>query len=513
MFPRRNRASNSPSGLKSHSTSNLREGRLVDTKFVDITCAYLPRLADLTEKPVPRPETLPGEGARRYAARWMLTATVLFALVGVAFHFLNVGLEPGRVNWWYQFFTTGIGLSALVGLYWLRRSLTRAMLFFAWTAFCFIGGILVYDVLFRQSFVADTWLLSVAVFTVGLILGFRPAVQYATASTLLMLIVGVWQGVLAKMVLPSVLVFALALPSKVVERLIEESTEELETINQQLRAEIARRKQVERELRRYQEQLEALVKSRTAELETRNAELDAFAHTVAHDLKNPLAVILGYAETWQEYEKEGLLGAEHQEAVMGKIYMCARKMGDIIDGLLVLSGLREDKMVPEPLDMAAILESARLALENLVREHGAEVVLPARNEWPVVIGYAPWVEEIWINYISNAIKYGGRPPRVQVGFDVPDGDRGYARFWVRDNGRGLTPEEQERLFLPFTQLAQKVPGGHGLGLSIVHRITQRLGGEVGVQSQPGAGSLFYFTLPLTNQRPEKDSPRVLQEQA
>jgi signal transduction histidine kinase len=108
------------------------------------------------------------------------------------------------------------------------------------------------------------------------------------------------------------------------------------------------------------------------------------------------------------------------------------------------------------------------------------------------LGYGPWVEEVWANYVSNAIKYGGTPPRVEVGAtSLPDG---MVRFWVRDNGPGIAPENQARLFAEFERLQTKAEG-HGLGLSIVKRIVQRLGGQVGVESQAGQGSTFSFTLP------------------
>jgi two-component system sensor histidine kinase/response regulator len=100
---------------------------------------------------------------------------------------------------------------------------------------------------------------------------------------------------------------------------------------------------------------------------------------------------------------------------------------------------------------------------------------------------------VWANYISNAIKYGGRPPHIELGATAQDD--GMVRFWVRDNGAGLTPEEQTRLFIPFTRLDQVQVKGHGLGLSIVRRIVGKLGGQVGVESQVGQGSVFSFTLP------------------
>jgi signal transduction histidine kinase len=105
---------------------------------------------------------------------------------------------------------------------------------------------------------------------------------------------------------------------------------------------------------------------------------------------------------------------------------------------------------------------------------------------------------VWFNYISNALKYGGERPRVELGVEVKDAAdaaSNMACFWVRDDGPGIAPEDQARLFTPFERLGQARTEGHGLGLSIVQRIVKRLDGEVGVDSRPGGGSTFYFTLP------------------
>ena len=117
------------------------------------------------------------------------------------------------------------------------------------------------------------------------------------------------------------------------------------------------------------------------------------------------------------------------------------------------------------------------------------------DHWPIALGYSPWIEEVWVNYISNAIKYGGRPPRVELGATVQAD--GMVRFWVRDDGSGLTPAEQAQLFVPFTRLNKTPAKGNGLGLSIVRRIVEKLGGQVGVESEglPGRGCVFSFTLP------------------
>jgi len=146
-----------------------------------------------------------------------------------------------------------------------------------------------------------------------------------------------------------------------------------------------------------------------------------------------------------------------------------------------------------PVDMGSIVNQVLERLQYLIEPSQATIHYP--EEWPQGIGYAAWVEEVWANYISNGIKYGGQPPRVELGATISEEPQEQVRFWVRDNGPGLTPEEQGRLFTPFTRLDQTRARGHGLGLSIVRRIVDKLNGSVGVESQIGAGSTFWFTLP------------------
>ena len=238
-------------------------------------------------------------------------------------------------------------------------------------------------------------------------------------------------------------------------------------------------------------QAEEALRQYAAELQTRNDELDAFAHTVAHDLKSPLSLIIGYADILIEMEAASLAGASRQPYLQ-IIGQTADKINNIIEELMLLAEVRKGRVDLQPLNMHRIALEARARLNYLISVQQAEVVLP--GDWPIAVGYGPWVEEVWINYLSNAIKYGGRPPRVELGADDDPID-GQVRFWVRDNGPGLTPEQQSQLFTPFTQLAQVRATGHGLGLSIVRRIVEKLGGTVGVESTIGQGSTFYFTLP------------------
>jgi PAS domain S-box-containing protein len=245
--------------------------------------------------------------------------------------------------------------------------------------------------------------------------------------------------------------------------------------------EIADRMRAEAALRRY-----------NVELEARNAELDAFAHTVAHDLKNPVTSMVGYADVLKK-NYATLPEGMHQEFLQ-VIARSAHKMASIIDELLLLSSVRGMKEIDmQPLEMGRLVAEARGRLLHSIEEHEGEISLP--DSWPIALGYGPWVEAVWTNYISNALKYGGQPPKVELGAMVQE--NGWVRFWVRDNGPGLSREEQARLFTPFERLHQVRAEGHGLGLSIVQRIVKRLGGQVGVDSDgiPGQGSTFYFTLP------------------
>jgi signal transduction histidine kinase len=239
-------------------------------------------------------------------------------------------------------------------------------------------------------------------------------------------------------------------------------------------------------------QSEEALRQYTTQLQTRNKELDAFAHTVAHNLKVPLTSIIGYNEVLRK--EWDILSGEEQQELSQTITDTAFKMNKIINELLLLAEVRskEDVQV-EPLDMALIVSAAKERLAYMIEQHQSEIILP--DAWPTALGYGPWIEEVWVNYISNAITYGGRPPRVELGATPLTNDQ--IRFWIHDNGPGLSAEEQAQLFHSFTQLSQIRVTGHGLGLSIVRRIIRKLDGQVGVESEgiPGRGSLFFFTLP------------------
>ncbi|MCP4536652.1 MAG: response regulator, partial [Chloroflexi bacterium] len=149
------------------------------------------------------------------------------------------------------------------------------------------------------------------------------------------------------------------------------------------------------------------------------AELDAYAHTVAHDLRNPLSAVIGLSNVLRD--KAGEISDQARHDFMTTIEQSGIRMQNIINELLLLASVREMKEIKvQALDMARIVVEVRERLAYLIEEHQADVILPRQESWPTALGYGPWVEEVWANYVSNAIKYGGKLPRVELGFDRVD---------------------------------------------------------------------------------------------
>ncbi len=159
-------------------------------------------------------------------------------------------------------------------------------------------------------------------------------------------------------------------------------------------------------------------------------DLDSFAQTVAHDLKNPLTTILGFATMLADHQAK--IPPERQKEALQSIVKTSLKMNNIIQELLLLAVVRQSEVKTGPIQMANIVSAAKQRLWGVIADAQAEILIPEPSSWPKVIGYASWVEEVWINYISNAIKYGGNPATVELGADStynksPSG-RNMARF-------------------------------------------------------------------------------------
>ena len=233
-----------------------------------------------------------------------------------------------------------------------------------------------------------------------------------------------------------------------------------------------------------------LLKNEILENERLIADLDAYARSVAHDLKNPIGGVIGLTE----FIKEDILNQKQDQAfeLLDILNEQGHKMLTIVDELLLLSRIRKEDIQPIEIDMHSIVNDAINRLRQQVKDRGAKFKLP--EKWPVVKGNPQWIEEVWVNLISNAIKYGGDPPEIIIGTEKMIS--GWNRFWIQDNGNGLPAELYEKLFTDFERLGQQTVEGHGLGLSITKRIIEKLGGQVLVSSKniPGKGCIFSFTL-------------------
>jgi light-regulated signal transduction histidine kinase (bacteriophytochrome) len=153
------------------------------------------------------------------------------------------------------------------------------------------------------------------------------------------------------------------------------------------------------------------LRQRIAELEARNKDLEAFSHTVAHDLKAPLCTLAGYTDFLRI--EHTMLNASELKRYLERVHRSALGLSDIIDDLLLLAGLRLTQPEIDRLDMAGIVGGALNRLAHRIERDGAQIV--SAETWPVAVGYGPWIATVWANYIDNAIKYGGRPAFVELG--------------------------------------------------------------------------------------------------
>ncbi|VAW39674.1 hypothetical protein MNBD_CHLOROFLEXI01-336 [hydrothermal vent metagenome] len=238
------------------------------------------------------------------------------------------------------------------------------------------------------------------------------------------------------------------------------------------------------------------VNSRVNELETQNLALNDFAHTVAHQIQGLLGQMVGYASLIDSHYQDQL--NKSARAAVDRIMQSGYKMNNVITELLFLASMRSNDIQIGELDNRRILAEVLKRLHYQIRATEAKIIVPKR--WPAALGYSPWIEEVWLNYISNGLKYGGdelNPPHLQLGAEKEG--NGMIRFWVKDNGSGISLIDQKRLFKPHTRVTSRKVRGEGVGLSIVWQIVKKCGGNVGVDSTEGAGSCFWFTLPESKQ--------------
>lgn len=253
------------------------------------------------------------------------------------------------------------------------------------------------------------------------------------------------------------------------------------------------RKQADAALHRLTLELEERVRTRTAELVDMNVELEAFSYTVSHDLRAPLRAIQGLAQAlYEDYgDKIDARGLEYAQ----RLVSAAERMDGLIQDLLGYSRLTRAALRPEHVDLSTVLDDAREQLAADILRSGAR--LTVKHPLPPVLAHRATLTQAVSNLLGNAIKFvaPGAQPKIAVWAEIR-GDS--VRVWIEDDGIGIDPEHYERVFRAFERLhGSETYPGTGIGLAIVRKGMERMGGHAGVESSADHGSRFWIELPLS----------------
>ena len=274
------------------------------------------------------------------------------------------------------------------------------------------------------------------------------------------------------------------------KQLLEEMALDVSFALETIRGEAARR-EAEAEVRRLNADLERRVEERTAELASAVRELETFAYSVSHDLKAPLRAIDGYSHLLVEEHGRSLdaKARDYLERVRGG----ARRMGELIDALLSYSRVDRRALQPETISLAECVRTVLGHLQEEVSSTGASVT--AAVDGLVVRADREGLAIVLRNLLGNALKFrrGTESPRIEIGGEAGDG---ICRFWVRDDGVGFDPAYRDRIFDIFQRLhRQEEFPGTGIGLALVRKAVERMGGSIRAEGVPGRGATFFVELP------------------
>ncbi len=260
--------------------------------------------------------------------------------------------------------------------------------------------------------------------------------------------------------------------------------------------EVAARKKAESDLRHARDELartnldlEDRVRERTERLHETISELEAFSYTVSHDLRAPLRAMYGYSDALTEVLAARLAPEEKEQ--LARISRAAHRLDGMIRDVLRYSRVSRAEITLRPMDLTAAIQT--VIDENEVLRPFADrvkVVGPV----PMIKGHEMLLEQCIANLLLNAVKFveRGVPPQVRI---LAEKRGNIVRVWFEDNGIGIAPEQTKRLFAMFERIhPASLFEGNGVGLAIVKRAATRLGGDVGVESGPGAGSRFWLDL-------------------
>ena len=263
---------------------------------------------------------------------------------------------------------------------------------------------------------------------------------------------------------------------------------EIQAQDKAIRIDIAKRKEAEAEVKKLNTELEQRVAKRTAELESANKELEAFSYSISHDLRAPLRAVDGFSQAVMEDYGDKL--PEEGRHYLQTIRNGAQRMGMLIDDLLSFSRLSRQPVNKQEVNVAKLVRDVLEELEP--QREGREIDLRI-GDLPPYKGDAALLKQVWINLLSNALKYSRdrKPAVIEVGCKTEQGENVY---FVRDNGAGFDMQYANKLFGVFQRLHRADEfEGTGVGLAIVQRVIHRHGGRIWADAAPGRGATFYFT--------------------
>jgi signal transduction histidine kinase len=279
----------------------------------------------------------------------------------------------------------------------------------------------------------------------------------------------------------------------------DELIEAADSSNAQLQEEIMEREEAEQALQRAQTQLsdragqlEGLVAKRTAELNATNQQLEAFVYSIAHDLRAPLRSMQGFSALLVDDANTTLSTSSRDFA--NRINHSAQFMDALLSDLLAFSRVSQQRVELTSVNLETVVASVVSRLRDEIHEKAAQV--ETSGPWPFVQAHELTLIQVLFNLVSNALKFAvpGVPPLLRVRAEEK---KEFVRVWVEDNGIGIAPEYQNQIFGLFTRLHGEKYQGTGIGLAIVQKGVERMGGQMGVESTPGHGSRFWFELRST----------------
>ncbi len=256
------------------------------------------------------------------------------------------------------------------------------------------------------------------------------------------------------------------------------------------RTALAALKQEQARLQNLNAELEQRVLERTRSLQETTTQLNAFCHSIAHDLKAPIRAQASYAEIL--LQKCGPSLSEEGRTYAERIAKAAQRQGKLVSDLLALASLGRSEMPMEPVDLANAVQLACVDLQSEFEHSGA--LLHTEGLEGCLLANPSSLHLVLLNLLSNALKFVARGTRPEVKVEA-DWRDGVVRLWVQDNGIGIPPQLTGKLFGVFQRLHSNGSyPGTGIGLALVKQAVERMGGRVGVESEPGKGSRFWVEL-------------------